>query len=229
VVHAPKLVPWDVMVMRSGNRGRTWSPPRLIARIRHPVAPHDPKSKAEVRAFPVIDTAVAGDGTAYVVWNEIFSERRSRIFIARSPDGGRVWSAPATVARVSTQAFLPAVAVAKGGLVGVTWDDFSGDRPRDDKLTTRVWFAHSHDRGRSWRRRSLGGPFDMLTTPKTSSTGVAGRFVGDYQGLAATGHGFAAVFAEGKGIGRRAAGTRPVRGPSDVFFARLDLRPEKRP
>jgi hypothetical protein len=229
VVHAPKLVPWEVMVMRSTDRGRTWSPPRLIATIPHPVAPHDPKSKAEVRAFPVIDTAVAGDGTAYVVWNEIFSERRSKIFIARSRDGGRTWSAPGTVARVPTQAFIPAVAVAKGGVVGVTWDDFSGDRPLDDKLTTRVWFAHSHDRGRSWRRRSLGGSFDMLMTPKTSSTAVAGRFVGDYQGLAATGRGFAAVFAAGKAIGGRERGARPVRGPSDIFFARLDPRPKKRP
>jgi hypothetical protein len=68
----------------------------------------------------------------------------------------------------------------------------------------------------------------MLTTPRTSSTGVAGRFVGDYQGLAASGRGFVAVFAEGKAIGRRKPTARPVRGPSDILFARIKPDRKKR-
>ena len=224
VVGSPELIPFDVMAMRSGDLGETWTQPQMIGRIPHPVAPEDPKTGAQVRAFPVIDSAVARDGTAYVVWNEIFSESRSEVFISRSRDGGTSWSAPRAVAEPKTQAFLPAVAVARGGVVGVTWDDFSGDVPSDDKLTTRVWFAHSHDRGRSWHRRALGRPFDMLTTAETSSTEVSGRFVGDYQGLAASGRSFVALFAEGTTIGRRKKGVRAVRGPSDVFFSRIEAR-----
>lgn len=181
-----------------------------------------------MRAFPVIDTAISKDGTAYVVWNEIFSDDSSEIFFSRSRDGGQSWSAPGTVARVPTQAFIPGVAVAKGGVVGVSWDDFTGDVPGDDKLTTRVWFAHSHNRGGTWDRRPVGRPFDMLTTSRTSSTGVAGRFVGDYQGLAASGRGFVAVFAQGKAIGRRTRTARPVRGPSDIFFAQIKPHGKKR-
>ena len=228
VAGSPVLIPFDVMVMRSNDLGDTWSQPQLIGTIANPVAPEDPKTGAEVRAFPVIDAAIAKDGTAFVVWNEIFSETSSEIFFSRSRDGGETWSAPDAVARPPTQAFIPAVAVAKGGVVGVTWDDFSGDVPGDKVLTTRVWFAHSHNRGQSWKRRPLGSPFDMLTTPETSSTEVAGRFVGDYQGLAGRGRGFVAVFAEGKAIGRRKRKMRAVRGPSDIFFARLDPRRKKR-
>jgi hypothetical protein len=228
VIGAPELIPWDVMVMRSTDLGDSWSEPQMIGTIPHPVAPEDPKTGAEVRAFPVIDTAIATDGTAYVVWNEIFSENSSEIFFSRSRDGGRSWSAPGTVARVPTQAFIPGVAVARGGVVGVSWDDFTGDVPGDDKLTTRVWFAHSHNRGRTWDRRPLGGAFDMLSTSATSSTGVAGRFVGDYQGLAASGRGFVALFGQGKAIGRREPGARPVIGPSDIFFAAINPRRKKR-
>jgi hypothetical protein len=68
----------------------------------------------------------------------------------------------------------------------------------------------------------------MLTTPRTSSTGVAGRFVGDYQGLAASGRGFVAVFAQGRAIGRQKPSVRPVRGPTDIFFARVKPDRKKR-
>jgi hypothetical protein len=228
VLGAPELIPFDVMVMRSTDLGDTWSEPQMIGTIPHPVAPNDPKTGAEVRAFPVIDTAIAKDGTAYVVWNEIFSEHSSEIFFSRSRDGGQTWSSPGTVASVPTQAFIPGVAVARKGVVGVSWDDFTGDVSGDDKLTTRVWFAHSHNGGRTWDRRRVGGPFDMLTTSRTSSTRIAGRFVGDYQGLAASGRGFVAVFAQGKAIGRRKPSARPVRGPSDIFFARIKPHRKKR-
>ena len=48
---------------------------------------------------------------------------------------------------------------------------------------------------------------------QTSSTGVAGHFLGDYQGLVAVPDGFGAVFA--------AARPLATAGPSDIFFARV--------
>ena len=207
------------MAMRSTDRGDTWSEPQFIGTIPNPVAPHDPKTGSEIRAYPVVDTAVAPYGTAYVVWNEIFSESQAGIFFSRTSNGGRSWSPPGAVARLPAQAFIPNVAVARDGVVGVSWDDFTGDRRRDNKLTTRVWFAHSHNRGRSWSKQPVGGAFDILKAPETASTEVAGHFVGDYQGLAASGRSFVAVVAESRAIGRWAP--RKVRGPSDIFFARL--------
>jgi hypothetical protein len=55
----------------------------------------------------------------------------------------------------------------------------------------------------------------MLTASRTSSAGIAGRFVGDYQGLVALPNGFGAVLAQAKPAARA--------GPSDVFFARVAL------
>jgi hypothetical protein len=99
------------------------------------------------------------------------------------------------------------------GTVGVTWDDFRRDRRGDNQLTTDVWFAHSHDRGATFAETHLAGTFDMLTAPPTSSTEVAGRFVGDYQGLAPLPDGFGAIFAQ--------AQPPATEGPSDVFFGRV--------
>jgi hypothetical protein len=212
-----RRIPWVVWAQRSRDQGQSWSTPVRVADIRPPGAPHDPDTGAEVRAFNVISTALAADGTTYVVWNEIRSEGSARILISRSRDGGRRWSRPGTVARLSTQAFLPSVAVMPDGTVGVSFDDFRNDKRRDGQLTTDVWFRHSHDRGRSWRERHLAGPFDMLTASRTSSTAIAGRFVGDYQGLVALANGFGALFAQARPAARA--------GPSDVFFARVALRP----
>jgi hypothetical protein len=96
----------------------SWSTPVRVAEIPAPGAPRDPDSGAEVRAFNVVSTALAADGTAYVVWNEIRSARSSRVLISRSRDGGRRWSGPSTVAQLGTQAFIPNVAVMPNGTVG---------------------------------------------------------------------------------------------------------------
>jgi hypothetical protein len=207
-------VPWVVRASRSTDGGASWSEPVEIGQIGRPGAPKDPDSGSQVRAFNVISATVAPGGAAYVAWNEIASESASRILISRSRDGGRTWSAPAAVARPATQAFLPSVAVAGDGGVGVTWDDFRGDRRGDGQLTTEVRFAHSADRGAHWRQRRLAGPFDLLTAPETSSTEVAGRFIGDYQGLTGLPQGFGALFAVTK--------PRARFGPTDVFFARIE-------
>jgi hypothetical protein len=59
----------------------------------------------------------------------------------------------------------------------------------------------------------VAGPFDALTASETSSTSVAGHFLGDYQGLIALPGVFGAVFAASKPLAKD--------GPSDIFFARI--------
>lgn len=206
-------VPWDVMVQRSTDRGSTWSSPTRIAHINPPSAPVDPDTGATVRAYNEISPGVGPDGNVYVAWNVIKSATHSQILFSRSSHRGRTWSAPRQVATVRTQAFLPSLAVAGDGTIGVTWDDFRNDRRGDNQLTTDVWFAHSHNRGASWRQAHVAGPFNVLTAAPTDSTHVAGRFLGDYQGLAGLPHQLAAVFAQG-----RPAATH---GGTDIFFARL--------
>jgi hypothetical protein len=215
------VIPWTVMAMTSTDRGDTWAAPVEIATVQ-PYPPSDPDTGTEVRAIPLIRTAVARDGTVYVVWNEkpgaeVFDT--SFVRIARSRDGGRTWSAPRLVARVSGQTFLPSVAVMRDGTVGVTWDDTRRDRRGDRRFTADVWFSHSHDGGRSWREQHVAGRFDLLTGPRSGSAGIGGVFLGDYQALEPVAGGFGAIFAASRPLARG--------GPSDVFFVRIS-RPVQR-
>ncbi len=204
-------VPYDMFSMRSPDGGRSWSAPVKIGTTPS-TEPSDPDTGAPIRSLPIIATALGRSGVVYGAWNEIDSSSQSRIRIARSPDGGRSWGAPRTVAAPAGQAFLPAVAVAPDGTVGVTYDDTRDDRRGDGELTTDVWLSISHDGGRTFAERHLAGPFDALTASETSSTGVAGHFLGDYQALVPLRSSFALAFAAARPL----AST----GPSDIFLAR---------
>ena len=109
---------------------------------------------------------------------------------------------------VSAYAFEPAIAVDEHGTVGVIWYDLRNDRPGDAALTADVWFAHSHDRGTSWRQTHVAGPTDLRTAPLP-----AHNYVGEYQGLAGLPRGFAAAFT--------LAAPQAKDGPTDIFFAEI--------
>jgi hypothetical protein len=206
--------PFQVISRRSVNGGRSWGRAVTVGSIQPPSAPRDPDSGAPVRAFNIASVGIAPDGTAYVAWNVIGSPGSSQIVFSKSIDGGRSWSKPAAVARVPSQAFLPSLAVGGDGTVGVYWDDFRNDRRGDGQLTTDVFYALSKNGGASWRQGHLAGPFDALTAPPTDSTAVAGRFLGDYQGIAGLRDGsIATLFAQGRPQARA--------GGTDVFFALL--------
>jgi hypothetical protein len=210
-------VTFEIVSVRSTDGGETWSSPVRIGETLS-TQPEDPDGRGGLRALPVIATAGARDGTLYVAWNVIRSTEGSEIRLSRSSDGGRSWSEPAIVASPAGQAFLPAVVVDERGTVGVLWDDTRNDRRGDEPFTTDVWFAHSHDRGSSWDEVRVAGPFDALTAAPTSSTAVAGRFLGDYQAVVPQPDGFAALFPQ--------AQPAATTGPTDVFAARLTLSGE---
>ena len=211
VLPIPK-VPFKVMSMRSTDGGATWSAPVTIAQV-PPTQPEDRSTNTEVRAFPLVSAATAPDGTLYVVYNDIESAQSARIMIARSTDGGRSFGAPRVVKAIGAQAFVPSVAVDGHGTVGVLWDDFRNHKSGEKRLTTDVWFASSADGGRSFHESHVAGPFDAAAASSTSSTGVQGRFIGDYQGFGAYPNGFGAAFAQSiPGV---------TNGPSDIYFARI--------
>lgn len=211
--------PWDIMASRSTDGGKTWSGAVKVASIDPPSAPQDPDSGAVIRAYNMASLDIAPDGTAYVAWNVIPSMTSSQILFSKSIDGGRSWAAPAAVANVPSQAFIPSLAVGGDGTVGVYWDDLRNDRHGDGQLTTDVFYALSKDGGASWGQGHLAGSFDTLTAPPTDSTSVAGRFLGDYQAIAGLPDGsIATVFAQAK--------PQATAGGTDVFFARIgETRP----
>jgi hypothetical protein len=90
----------------------------------------------------------------------------------------------------------------------VTWYDLRNDRPGDGATTADVWFAHSKDRGGSWRQTHVAGPTDI----RTGAPPAQNRF-GEYQGLAGLRKGFAAAFG--------LAAPQAKNGPTDIFFAEI--------
>ena len=183
----------DLLIMRSTDRGITWSAPTRVAAAQS-VGTRDPDSGARVAdASGLGSVAVGRDGTLALVWQDArFSDgAHDAIAFSRSTDGGLTWSAPAPVnANVTVAAFLPAVAIADDGTMGVTYYDFRSNTANTATLPTDYWFTRSTD-GNAWREVRVAGPFDLATAPV-----AAGLFLGDYQGLAATGATFLSLFVQ---------------------------------
>jgi hypothetical protein len=190
---------------RSLDEGRTWLPPVQLGpqlplvEFVHPEFGHLPQPH-----YP--SAAVAPDGTAYIAFENNSSATSGGIGVAKSSDGGLTWSS--STLRVSAYAFEPAIAVNKHGIVGVTWYDLRNDRPGDAALTADVWFAHSHNRGESWRQTHVAGPTDLRTAPMPEH-----NYVGEYQGLAGLRNGFGAAFT--------LPAPQAQDGPTDIFFAQI--------
>jgi len=192
-----------LLASRSRDEGRTWGPAVVIAA--HPVGVFsDPETGNELPQPGFPSAAVSPDGTVYVASEASTSPDAGGVSIFRSCNGGRTWTT-SELPGVTAFAFEPAIAVDAHGTVGITWYDLRNDRRGDATLTTDVSFAHSRDRGATWRQEHLAGSFDLRTTPNNR--------LGEYQGLAGLRHGFAAVFT----MSRPAAED----GPSDIFVAHV--------
>src|SRR5205823_10510484 len=134
----------------------------------------DPKqSNFDIRSGDIVPDIAVDDssGAIYVTWEDArFSGgKKEGIAIAKSIDGGLNWSAPVRVNGVTTTpAFTPAIAVAQGGIVGVSYYDLRNDDPGDNShlLATR-WLATSHDGGATFQDTALSSTFDIHNAPVT--------------------------------------------------------------
>jgi hypothetical protein len=194
----------DVAVLRSTDRGVTWSAPIKVSDV-DTVGVVDPDTGHAVRTEDIIPDIAAGvtPGRVYAVWQDgSFSgpprgHEHAGIAFSQSLDGGQTWSEKIEINQVpATQAFTPTVAVAADGTVGVTYYDFRNNTPAVG-LPTDYWFVHCHAVAQdctnpaSWSTEThVAGPFDMETAPDAN-----GYFVGDYEGLARAGNSFVAFFA----------------------------------
>jgi hypothetical protein len=215
-------------LLRSFDRGQTWTSQAIPIATQQPVPVTDPDNGQPVTTAIPLDE-VAGDpskGSLYAVWEDgrFNGRQHDAIAFSMSTDGGLTWSEPIQINQTPTdidpgdqQAFLPTIQVAQDGTVGVTYYDFRFNDPQPG-LATDYWFVHAHpgDPGgltnpANWAHelRVTNRSFDLERAPVAR----AGFFLGDYEGLAASGNSFLPFWAQPK----RA-------DPDHIFFRRIDER-----
>lgn len=194
-VNAPGVF---VKVIRSTDKGVTWSDPITIDHLRT-VGVIDPDTGQAIRTGDVIpDIAVnPSNGNLYVVWQDsrFSGGAHDDIAFSQSTDGGLTWTDSVKINRTTNNAaaFTASVEVVADGTLGVTYYDFRNNTAAAG-VPTDYWFVHCHGTctdPANWSEVHVAGSFDMETAPF-----ARGFFLGDYEGLASSGNKFLPVFIQ---------------------------------
>jgi hypothetical protein len=215
-----------VRVLRSSDKGATWSGPFTVGRL-GTIGNFDPETGDPVRTGDIIpdiavdSTATGTGGRLYAVWQDarFNGGAADAIAFSQSLDGGLTWSDPIKVSKTpaagaigNQQAFTGSVDVASDGTIAVTYYDFRNNTSATPLLTD-YFVVHCHPTTptacadpANWvdERRLTDTSFDMRQAPD-----AGGFFTGDYEGLANAGTAFGTFFSQPHGT-----------DPSSTFFRR---------
>jgi hypothetical protein len=212
----------SLQVLRSSDHGQTWSAPMtavmmtplLITASTSPpngwTSVVDPETGQIVQDPTNPSFAVdRSNGNLYAVWEDgRFSNfQYNDIAFSMSADGGFTWSPPIRVNQTplnippsNRQAFLPNVAVAANGTIGVSYYDFRFNTP-DPGLPTDRWLVQCQPSATNPATNATSWDNEARLTPQSFNMeachywgGGGFFFIGDYEGLAGTGTGFVATF-----------------------------------
>jgi hypothetical protein len=203
----------EAAVIRSRDQGASWSAPISISPMKAvTVADARTMNQVAIRSGTIIaDVAVdPRSGVLYLAWEDAsFTNGHNGIVMTTSLDAGLTWSAPQLVnGDPRSHAFTPSLAVATDGTLAMSYYDLRGSVM--DELMVTTWLATSLDRGATWSEEALAGPFDLRSTRFGRS-----YFLGDYQGLVASGTTFVPFFSAALARATPSAiFTRPVRAES---------------
>jgi len=192
-------------VIRSTDKGVTWSKESTVVAPSREIGAFDPDTRRPIRAeggLPevAIDRA---SGALYVVWQDASFSGVDEIALSMSTDNGHTWSLPIKVnqtPRSSTpanqQAFVAGVHVAADGTVAVTYYDFRNN-DSNSGVPTDYWIVHCHavcSSPTNWggESRLTTASFDIEQAP--AARGPFGYFLGEYEGLTSIGNVFMPVF-----------------------------------
>jgi hypothetical protein len=200
---------FNVAVLRSTDRGATWSRPirvdRLLSRaLLDPAGGvRDPDTNRPIRTGDILpQAAVDRRGRIYLVWQDAAFSRfqHDDVALSMSSDDGISWTVPVQVNRTPERpghlgaAFTPAIKVARDGTIGIFYYDLRHHRAGGRALATDAWLA----RYRVDRRGALRFLGETRLTPVSFDLRRApvarGLFLGDYVGLGVRGDTFTPFF-----------------------------------
>ena len=148
-----------------------------------------PEAAVEVNNFPVMAVSPSDPDTVYVVWNDgrwdsdfqIYGHpgKHADIAFSSSTDGGLTWSAPVRVnddqLANGVDQFMPAVAVAPDGTIGISWYDRRLD---PHHYLYDVFYSQSRDGGLTWspNQRVSTASSDPMVGPNAEGVGDLGEY-----------------------------------------------------
>ena len=181
-------------VVTSADHGTTWSAPIVIARM-NPLTVEDAKALLDIRSGGVLPQIAAdrAHGRLYVSWEDDSGLTKDGLVVSSSADGGDTWSTPVRVDSPLSNGWDGTLAALPDGTVGVLHYDDRDDDPQDNtRFDIAAWLATSSDGGATWTEARVTDAFDM----SAATIGDGELFLGDYEGLVATGSaGFVPFFA----------------------------------
>jgi hypothetical protein len=203
----------QLMIRRSDDGGVTFSNPVAAGGAVTALTPLPDTVNGDIRANSFPSIAVdSGNGTVYVAYPQSNGDALADVFLVSSADNGQTWSNPQLVNDdgTATDQWMPSVAVASNGVVGVMFYD-----RRNDQANTNidVYLALSSDGGVTFQ------PNQRITTTSfppavNFDPGIAANYMGDYNQIVASGTNFYMAWGDNRDM-------VGARNDPNVYFAAM--------